>query len=72
MQHNVCDLNIFIAALASLCTRVAAKGQLSSGRVGLSDTKIPVFVDPHCGSVGVPAGMGEQEVLVARQHLKMR
>ncbi len=53
-------------------TRVAAEGQFPSGRVGLSDTEIPVFVDPHCGSVRVPAGVGKQEVLKAGQHLRGR
>lgn len=50
-------------------TRVAAEGQFPSGCVGLSDVEIPVFVNAHSGSVSVPAGVGEQEVLKARQHL---
>lgn len=53
-----------------LHTRIAAEGQFSSGCVGLSDAEIPVFVDPHGGSVRVPAGVGKQEVLKAGQHLK--
>lgn len=51
-------------------TRVAAEGQFPSGRVGVSDVEIPVFVDTHCGSVCVPAGVGKQEVLKTRQHLR--
>lgn len=35
----------------------------------LGDVEIPVFVNAHGGSVRVPAGVGEQEVLKARQHL---
>jgi len=38
--------------------------------VGLGDVEIPVFVDPHCSSVRVPAGVGKQEVLKAGQHLR--
>lgn len=37
--------------------------------MGLSDVEIPMFVNAHGGSVSVPAGVGEQEVLKARQHL---
>lgn len=51
-------------------TRVAAEGQFSSGSVGVSDVEVPVFVDTHCGSVCVPAGVGKQEVLKAGQHLR--
>lgn len=50
-------------------TRVAAEGQFPSGRVGLSDVEVPVFVDTHCGSVRVPAGVRKEEVLKARKHL---
>lgn len=50
-------------------TRVAAEGQFPSGCVGLSDVEIPVFVNAHGGGVSVPAGVGKQEVLKARQHL---
>lgn len=53
-------------------TRVAAEGQFPSGRVGLSDAEVPVFVDPHCGSVSVPAGVGKQEVLKTWQDLRGR
>lgn len=52
-----------------LPTRVAAEGQFPSGRVGLSNVEIPVFVNPQCGSVRVPAGVGKKEVLKAGQHL---
>lgn len=52
-----------------LHTRVAAEGQFPSGRVGLSNVEIPVFVNPQCGSVRVPAGVGKKEVLKAGQHL---
>lgn len=38
--------------------------------MGLADVEIPVFVDPHCGSVRVPAGVGKQEVLKPGQHLR--
>lgn len=58
--------------MAYIRTRVAAEGQFPSGRVGLSDTEIPVFVDPHRGGVRVPAGVGEQQVLKAGQHLRGR
>lgn len=53
-------------------TRVAAEGQFPSGRMGLSDAEVPVFVDPHGGGVRVPAGVGKQEVLKAREHLRGR
>lgn len=52
--------------------RVAAEGQLPGGRVGLGHVEIPVLVDAHGGSVGVPAGVGEQQVLIAGQHLRQR
>lgn len=55
-----------------LHTRVAAEGQFPSGCVGLRHTEVPVFVDTHGGGVRVPAGMGKQEVLVTRQHLRKR
>lgn len=55
---------------ASVHTRVAAEGQLPRCRVRLCDTEIPVLVNTHCGSIGVPAGVGEQQVLKARQHLQ--
>lgn len=55
---------------ASVHTRVAAEGQLPRCRVLLCDTEIPVLVNTHCGSIGVPAGVGEQQVLKAWQHLK--
>lgn len=55
-----------------LHTRVAAEGQFPSGCVGLRHMEVPVFVDPHGGGVRVPAGMGKQEVLITRQHLRKR
>ncbi len=36
----------------------------------LLQSEVPVFVDAHGGSVCVPAGVSEQQVLKARQHLK--
>lgn len=51
-------------------TWVAAEGQFPGGCVGLGDVEIPVFVDPHCSSVRVPAGVGKQEVLKAGHHLE--
>lgn len=55
---------------ASVHTRVAAEGQFPCGCVGLRDAEIPVLVNAHRGSVGVPAGMGEEQILKARQHLR--
>lgn len=55
---------------ASELTRVAAEGQFACGCVGLRDVEIPVLVNAHGGSVGVPAGVGEEQVLEARQHLR--
>lgn len=55
-----------------LHTRVAAEGQFPRGRVRISDAEVPVFVDPHGGSVRVPAGVGKQEVLKARKHLRKK
>lgn len=51
-------------------TRVATEGQFPCGRVWLGYMEIPVFVNPHCGGICVPAGVGKQEVLKARQHLR--
>lgn len=58
------------ATRACVHTRVAAEGQFPCGRVGLRDAEVPVLVDAHGGSVGVPAGVGEEQVLKARQHLR--
>lgn len=77
-RSHVCFLLLFrmdtgeaeSARRASVRTRVAAEGQLPRCCVGLRDTEIPVLVNTHRGSVGVPAGVGEQQVLKARQHLK--
>lgn len=55
-----------------LCTRVAAEGELSCGRMWLIQLEVPVFVDAHGGGVRVPAGVSEQQVLKARQYLKHR
>lgn len=64
--------DLMVADLPLTHTRVAAEGQFSSGCVGLGDVEIPVFVNAHRGSVSVPAGVGEQKVLKARQHLSGR
>ena len=53
----------------SVRTRVAAEGQLSRGGVRVADVEVPVLVDPRGGGVGVPAGVGEEQVLKARRHL---
>lgn len=55
---------------ASAPTRVAAEGEFPCGCVGLGDAEIPVLVNAHGGGVGVPAGVGEEQVLKARQHLR--
>ena len=64
-------LRIFVKESSwGLHTRVAAEGHFPCGCVGLCDAEVPVLVEPHCGSVGIPAGVGKQEVLKARQHLR--
>lgn len=51
-------------------TRVAAEGQFPRGCVRFAQLEVPVFVDAHGGGERVPAGVSEQQVLIAGQHLK--
>lgn len=47
-------------------TRVAAEGEFPSSSVWFLNFKVPVFEDAHRGGINVPAGVSEQQVLIAR------